>query len=157
MKKIGIFILIFSIFSTTFFISNKLSAQVTQPLPTIGLKPIKSTQKPGGKGFFGGFIVSKKVKEINSLESGGYTCEYSENTIEIKNSMGSNAPTKYLIENYIIRKNIHPIKQGQAIMGFYSGTYDIECIKYNEDGTESRQTVTVSKITKFLTSSHPVK
>lgn len=157
MRKIGIFVLMISIFATTFFVSNKLSAQVTQPLPTIGLKPIKSI-RPGGEGFFGGSISNKKASKIISLEDSGYICEYSENTIQVRNAEGSQkAPTEYYIENYLLRKNNHPIKKGQAIIGSYKGTIDIECVKYNEDGTESRETVTLSKIKRFLTTKSPVK
>lgn len=138
MKKIGIFILMISIFGTTFFISNKLSAQVEplEPLPTKPLTPIKSSQSSqtvssnlsGGRGPFAGIISNTKANEIEYLENSGYNCyELGGTTIEIKKTNPKyKFSTRYFVPNYVNSR--YPIAKGKSILGIYEGTTKITCV-----------------------------
>lgn len=141
MKKIGIFILIFSIFSTTFFISNKLSAQVEplEPLPT------KSSQVKINSGGFAGRILNTKALKIQTLEAAGYFCPAAiGRTIEIKKQNEKHKySTSYFISDIVKAK--YQRKSGQAILGYYSGTTTITCTH----PLGAVETVTLSNVKKY--------
>jgi hypothetical protein len=165
MKKIGIFILMISVFGTTFFISNKLSAQVEplEPLPTKPLTPIQSNQRnqtgntniPGGKGAIAGRIISTKAKEIEALENAGYVCPSFGQTIEIKKQITRKGvlkgPTSYFIASFI--KSSYPITVDKAIIAYYSGTTNITCVH----PLGATKTVVLNNILKYGVSKNPIR
>lgn len=177
MKKVGIFILMISIFSTTFFISNRLSAQVEplNPLPAKPFKPIQSNQKiendtkpipiisndlylAGGRGGLGGWIEKKKAKKIEYLENQGYECtvfaqkiETVGQTIEIeKQNKRGKYPTSYFIPKSVNYK--YQIEEQKAIIGYREGTTTIICKFPNRPVEE----VILSNITKYGVSKEAV-
>ncbi len=144
MKKIGIFILMISIFGTTFFISNKLSAQVEplEPLPT------KSFRVVSNQGPFAGRILNTKATRIQELENAKFFCPTAiGRTIEIKKQKETHKyPTSYYINDFV--KSKYPRKPGQAILGYYSGTITITCT--HPEGAVA--TVILNTISKYAVS-----
>lgn len=142
MKKIGIFILMVSIFGTTFFISNKLSAQV-EPLERLPTKPLKSLQRNSGS--FAGRILNTKALKIQTLEGAGYLCpEAIGRTIEIKKQNQKHKySTSYFISDIVKAK--YQRRAGQAILGYYSGTKTITCTH----PLGAVETVTLNNVKKY--------
>lgn len=152
MKKISI-LLIF-VLIVTFFLSNKIIAQVEplEPLPTKPLTPIKSNQSSqtgstdssGGRGAFAGRIINTKALKIQTLEAAGYICPVLGQTIEIKKQKPNHTyPTSYFIPTFV--KSKYPTGPGKAILGYYSGKTTITCTH----PAGAVETVTLSNLTRF--------
>jgi hypothetical protein len=97
---------------------------------------------------FGGRILKTKAIRIETLESAGYSCPGSTNTIEVTPIKG---PTAYYAP-YSANRTRTTLAPGQKILGKYSGSITIECVRVNEDGTTSQEDVLLDMVTMFGTS-----
>ena len=100
--------------------------------------------------FFGGRIVETKALKIEILEDSEYECEVPGSTIEIE-TIGSpkGTPTSYFISAGTKSKTNTKTRNGQLIIGKYSGKTTITCIRPEP---EDIQTVVLDTITMYGTS-----
>jgi len=101
---------------------------------------------------FGGKIANTKAEKIDELESSGYSCNYSGTTIEVTpiNVKGLTMPYSYLIPTGIKNRTGFSLRDGQWIIGKYSGKTIITCILEGDPPLE--ETVTLDIISIYGTS-----
>lgn len=92
---------------------------------------------------FGGKIILKKAREIQTLEGVGYTCQVNGSTIEIDSVKG---PTSYFIPYTSKVPSGSTPSYSKKILGVHKGEAEISCT--NDDG--DTQLVTLPKITRIF-------
>ncbi|MCX6753129.1 MAG: hypothetical protein NTW62_02180 [Candidatus Nomurabacteria bacterium] len=79
--------------------------------------------------FFAGRITQAPDQEVQSLADSDYTCEPENTTIDIQSFKG---PTAYYIPQGTESKTKNQQKDGQLVIGRYSGTTTITCTEDTE-------------------------
>jgi len=143
-KRFALPLIIVLIFLATGFVASTSFGQTN-------FNAIVNLVSSGSK-VFGGKVANTKAEKIEELESSNYGCAVSGSTIEVIpiNRNSKNPVYSYAIPAGIKNKTGFPLRDGQWIIGKYSGKTTITCILEGDPPLE--ETVTLSTITLYGTS-----